>query len=79
MVNYFAILVTNMKGMFIYDTFDEFIIKANDIAQAKLIATQVPYYVDTFDIVPISSSSANALLATNRTKQVLENVTKLNS
>lgn len=77
MKNWLIVAVVNDMGMFIFDTYNEYIIIAASKEDAEKIAMKIPHFKDVDSSKEIQGDSAAALIASNRTKKITDNITQI--
>ena len=78
MKTFLVIAIINKRGFFIWDTYEDYIVNANSVDEAKnMVLSNVLNIVNVDEVKEIRSEDAKALMAINITKQVKENITYL--
>lgn len=74
---FLCIAVINMSTVWIYDTYNDYIIRAADIEEARTFANMIFHLVEVDEVKEIAEHEAKALMKINRTKVITDNVTQI--
>jgi hypothetical protein len=74
---YLVVAVTNISSLFIYDTYNEYIVTAASKEDAESMCKAIPHFKDVDDIRDISPEAAEALKKINRTTEINDKITQI--